>query len=132
MSIHFPTNSADISHNVLAVYDVLAARISKPKSQKYNSCPAFWFAGAQNLAEWGVGTSPQGDWPSRTEPEPPKGRRSVNRPVMCGFFFARLTWRANGHSLILYPHKYIFYLFFSQYYCCFISITIAFFLFLAI
>jgi hypothetical protein len=50
-----------MAFNVSAVCEVLGARIGKHKSEKYHSYPAFVFAGAQNLAEWGVGTRERSD-----------------------------------------------------------------------
>jgi hypothetical protein len=62
-----------MSHNVLAVYDVLDARIGKRKGIQWNSYPAFAFAGRPKCGggfAWERGRRPT--VPAKPEPEPPK------------------------------------------------------------
>ena len=71
-----------MSHNVLAVYDVLATRIGKRKGIN-PFLPAFAFAGLPKCGcsePWERGRRPT-DLGERN-PEPPNRRRSVYRPVM--------------------------------------------------
>ena len=72
-----------MSHNVLAVYDVLATRIGKRKGIN-PFLPAFAFAGLPKCG-WSEPWE-RGRWPTdlgERNPEPPNRRRSVYRPVMC-------------------------------------------------
>jgi hypothetical protein len=67
--------------NVLAVYEVLGARIGKRKCVQYILTPPLRLQGTQNLAEKKPhkGCMPDCGF---SEPEPPTRRRSVYRPVM--------------------------------------------------
>ena len=79
-----------MTHNVPAVYDVLATRIGKRKGIN-PFLPAFAFAGLPKCVcsePWERGRRPT-DLGERN-PEPPNRRRSVYRPVMRRIFYGIL------------------------------------------
>jgi hypothetical protein len=91
----------EMLYNVPAVYDVLDTRISKRKGGKYNSYPAFAFAGCPKCGRsepWERGVA---DRPRRTEPRAAACRRR-KRKQSC--------YATYPYGIIL--HLYFFYCFF--------------------
>ena len=100
-----------MAHNVLAVYDVLATRISKRKGIN-PFLPCLCVAGLPKCGcsePWERGQGPT-DLGERN-PEPPNRRRSVNRPVMCRFrllIFKFIFISYNHHKFLFPDRKYIY------------------------